>query len=327
LAVLAAPLLAAPQGGKDAPLAAYREQIPGSEIGFDMQPIPAGKFRMGSPETERGRNVDEGPAIEVAVDAFWMGRCEVTWDEYDQFNTDPERPQAKKPDGMSRPTPAYTEMTFGMGREGYPAIGMSHIAAREYCAWLSRKTGKFYRLPTEAEWEYACRAGSTTAYSFGDDPDGLDAHAFHAGNSGRELEPGAAPKPAYHKVGLKRPNAWGLCDMHGNVAEWVADTFLADAYAEAHGTTPRGNPYFPPGRDAKDRPIRFPHTLRGGSYQDAPAALRSAARRPSEPGWNQRDPQIPKSWWYLTEGQHLGFRVVRPVREPTAAERQKFESP
>ncbi|MFM1871329.1 MAG: Serine/threonine-protein kinase pkn1 [Planctomycetota bacterium] len=305
----------------------YKETIPGSEVQFALAPVAGGKFVMGSPDGQAGRGEDEGPAIEVSVEPFWMGVHEVTWAEYDRWNTDDKRPQSKKPDGVARPTPPYMDMTFNMGRDGYPAICMSHVAARQYCKWLSEKTGKFYRLPTEAEWEFACRAGAATAYSFGDDPKQLDEYAWHVGNSARVLEPGASPVPAYQLVGKKKPNAFGLYDMHGNVAEWVADKYLADVYAEANGAAPRANPYFPPGQDSRQRPIRFPHVLRGGSWRDTPEKLRSAARLKSESSWNERDPQIPKSWWYLTEGQHIGFRVVRPLKEPSAEERAKFESP
>ena len=305
----------------------YREKLPGSDVGFSMVPIAGATFLMGSPASEPGRKDDEGPQVDVQVEPFWMGRCEVTWAEYDLWGTDEQRPQSKKPDGVARPTPAYMDMTFNMGRDGYPAICMSHVAARQYCKWLSAKTGHFYRLPTEAEWEYACRAGTTTARSCGGEEQQLDAVAWHAGNSGRVLEPGAKPVPAYHEVGKKLVNAFGLHDMHGNVAEWVADHYLADAYTAARGVAPRRAPYFAPGRDDKDRPVRFPHVARGGSWRDEPALLRSAARQSSEPAWNTRDPQIPKSWWYLTDAQHIGFRVVRPRREPTAAERARFENP
>ncbi len=305
----------------------YREKIPGSDVQFAMAPVRGGRFTMGSPAGEPGRADHEGPPVEVVVESFWMGVHEVTWAEFDRWNTDDKRPQSKQPDGVSRPTPPYMDMTFNMGRDGYPAICMSHVAARQYCKWLSEQTGRFYRLPTEAEWEFACRAGSGTAYSFGDDPAKLDEHAWHAGNSRRVLEPGADPVPAYQQVGKKLANAFGLHDMHGNVAEWVADHYLADAYAAARGAAPRQDPYFPPPRDSRGRPARFPHVARGGSWRDAAPGLRSAARQASEPAWNERDPQIPRSWWYLTEGQHIGFRVVRPLREPTKEERARFEAP
>ncbi|MCR9246240.1 MAG: formylglycine-generating enzyme family protein [bacterium] len=302
----------------------YRQAIGDTGVEFEMVPIPGGSFTMGSAADEAGRQEHEGPALEVTVGPFWMGRCEVTWAEYDRWNEDEDRPQAKKPDGVARPTPAYMDMTFNMGREGFPAICMSHIAARQYCKWLSEKTGRFYRLATEAEWEYACRAGTTTPYSCAADQ--LDEHAWHKGNSPRELERGAAPQPAYHQVGKLAANPWGLHDMHGNVAEWVADHYLADAYAAANGAGPRVRPFFAPPKDKRGRPIRFPHVARGGSWMDDAAMLRSAARQKSEKVWNYQDPQIPKSWWYLTDGQHIGFRIVRPYREPSAAERARFEA-
>lgn len=322
--LLAIPVsLSAQQPGKGE-FTAYRQAIGDSGVGFDMVPIAGGTFTMGSPAGEAGRKDDEGPQVEVAVAPFWMAKCEVTWAEYDLWNTDTARPQSKKPDGVARPTPPYMDMTFNMGREGYPAICMSHIAAREYCKWLTGKTGVFHRLPTEAEWEYACRAGSQAPWACGDDKQ-LGEHAWFADNSARVLEQGAPPTPAYQKTGLKKPNAWGLHDMHGNVAEWVADTYLADAYAEANGKAPRREPFFPPKQDSRGRPVRFPHVARGGSWRDPAAALRSAARLASEPAWNQRDPQVPKSWWYLTEAQHIGFRVVRPQQAPTAEEQARFE--
>ncbi len=294
--------------------AAYTETIPGSEVTFDLVAVQGGTFLMGSPDGEPGCGDHEGPQTQVEVEPFWMGRCEVSWAEFDRWY-EADLPQNKKPDGTSKPTPPYMDMTFNMGRDGYPAICMSHIAARQYCAWLSKVTGKFYRLPTEAEWEYACRAGTTTAWSFGGDAEQIDAYAWHQGNS----------EKAYHKIGTKKANGWGLHDMHGNVAEWVADEFVPDLFAAERGAAPRKNPFFPPGLDKKGRPIRFSHALRGGSWQDPAALLRSGARRGSDTAWNKRDPQIPKSWWYLTEGQLVGFRVVRPLREPSPEERERFE--
>lgn len=294
----------------------YDQELPGGRAAIAMVPVPGGRFRMGSPAGESGRADNEGPQVEVEVGPFWMGRVEITWEQYDAWNTDEELPQAKKPDGMSRPTPPYTDMTFGMGRDGYPAICMTQEAAREYCAWLSRKTGRFHRLPTEAEWEYACRAGSTTAWSFGDDPAALGDHAVYAANNGN----------TYQKGGQKKPNAFGLFDMHGNVAEWCVDELVADWYGATGGTSPRTDPVAHP-RRTDGKPLRYPHVVRGGSWQDEPAMLRSAARRGSEPAWKQRDPQIPKSWWYFTDAPFVGFRVVRPLKEPSAEERARFENP
>src|SRR5262252_2945320 len=178
--------------------APYTETIPGSSVTFDLVPIPGGKFTMGSAAGEPGRGEDEGPQVQVAIEPFWMERCEARWEEYDRWY-EADLPQSKKPDGISKPTPAYTDMTFNMGRDGFPAICMSNIAARQYCAWLSKVTGHFYRLPTEAEWEYACRAGTTTRWSFGDDAKQLGDYAWFKGNAENK----------YHPVGLKKPNPWG----------------------------------------------------------------------------------------------------------------------
>jgi formylglycine-generating enzyme required for sulfatase activity len=298
--------------------AAYRETIPGAGVSFDMVPIPAGEFQIGSPKGEAGRQDDEGPQRRVRVDAFWMAKHEVTWGEFElwMLDLDVQRRQAEKraphandalADAVTRPTRPYADMSFGMGQDGYPAISMTQLAAKYYCEWLSAKTGRYYRLPTEAEWEYACRAGSTTAFSFGAGVEDLGEHAWFAGNSDEK----------YHKVGQKKPNAWGLFDMHGNVAEWVLDHYHKDAYARLAGDQPIVAPFLPPSAP-------YPQVVRGGSWQDEPAALRSAARRGSHADWKMQDPQIPQSVWYLTDAQFVGFRVVRPLAEPTAEEKARL---
>ena len=295
----------------------YTEVIESGDISFDMVPIPGGKFLMGSPEDEEGRNEDEGPQHEVEIKPFWMGKHEVTWDEYEiwMFNIDIQRRELNKveatdreklADAMTRPTKPYTDMTFGMGKKGYPAICMTQHAAKNYCKWLTAKTGRYYRLPTEAEWEYACRAGSKTAYSFGDDVDQLGDYAWYYDNC----------EDKYHPVGQKKPNAWGLYDMHGNVAEWTLDQYVPDFYVQFAGKTTL-NPWTAPLK-------LYPKAVRGGSWDDDPEALRSAARRGSSSDWKQQDPQLPQSIWYLTDALFLGFRVVRPLEQPTAEEKAKL---
>ena len=161
------------------PLAPYTETIPETQVTFDMVPVPAGTFEMGSPESEPGRQADEGPQHTVKLPAFYMGKIEVTWDEYDQFGFSLDLQRKRKlgtqlskegADAVSRPTPPYADESWGWGKEKQPVIGITHYSAVKYCEWLSAKTGKKYRLPTEAEWEYAARAGTKTAYSFGEDP-------------------------------------------------------------------------------------------------------------------------------------------------------------
>ncbi|WP_128548686.1 formylglycine-generating enzyme family protein [Larkinella soli] len=299
-------------------LQSYTQSIAGSTLTYDMVAIPGGEFMMGSPEAEKGRKPDEGPQHKVKIEPFWMGKMEVTWDLFDLFsfhNMEKEM-AAKNPgfdlaktDAVTRPSPPYVDMSFGMGRAGYPAINMTQYSAIKFCAWLYAKTGIFYRLPTEAEWEYACRAGTKTPYSFGADPKLLDQFAWFNGNSGG----------SYKKVGTKKPNPWGLHDMHGNVMEWTLDQYIPDYYAQkAKGTVTE--PY------AKVTQL-YPNSVRGGSWDDEPLVLRSAARTPSDPSWKVLDPQTPKSEWWLTSASFVGFRVVRPAKQPSEEEIKAYYNP
>ncbi|QDT96547.1 formylglycine-generating enzyme family protein [Gimesia aquarii] len=296
----------------------YTEKIANTDVTFDMVPIPGGEFVLGSPAGEKKREDDEGPQIKVKIEPFWMGKHEVTWNEYDvwSFNLDIQRrkltrvkadAKEKAADAVTRPTKPYTDMTFDMGHDGYPAICMTQLAAKTYCKWLSEKTGHYYRLPTEAEWEYACRAGTTTAYSFGDDPSKLDDYAWHYANC----------NDTYQKVGKKKPNPWGLYDMHGNVSEWVLDQYIPDAYKKWSG---KGTLKFPVNVPTK----LYPRIVRGGSWDDEPEELRSANRIYSSSDWKIQDPQLPQSIWYHTDAIMVGFRVVRPLKVPTAEERKKY---
>jgi formylglycine-generating enzyme required for sulfatase activity len=285
----------------------YTETLAGSAVKFDMVPIRGGVFTMGSPATERGRTPDEGPQHKVKIHPFWMGKTEMTWEAFDlyAFNRNLSKAVAAAPeasngaDAITRPTPPYSDPTFGYGRKGHPIISISHHAAMEFCRWLSLKTGKDYRLPTEAEWEYACRAGTTTPYSFGVTPGQLSQYAWFRLNS----------EDMPHAVGLKKPNAWGLFDMEGNVAEWVLDLYEKDAYKKFSAENPADSPVVIPGAE------HYPHVVRGGSWDDDAAKSRCAARRPSTKDWNQQDPQRPQSIWWLTDALHVGFRVVRPLEE------------
>ena len=269
-------------------------------------PIPGGTYLEGSPDKEKGHQANEGPQHPVRVKGFWMAKHEVTWDEFDTFwRAKPGRKGDKEPevpkdaDAVTRPTPPYADETFGHGREGFPVICVTYHAAMQYCRWLSVKTGKIYRLPTEAEWEWACRAGTTTRYSFGDDEKKLGDYAWFADNADDKPQP----------VGKKKPNPWGLHDMHGNVAEWCIDQYDPKYYASLPKDKVSLQPVKKPGAD------RFAHPVRGGSHIDKAALCRSAARMPSEKKWMEHDPNTPKSIWWLTTAEHVGFRVVRPIEE------------
>jgi formylglycine-generating enzyme required for sulfatase activity len=275
-------------------IARLREKLIHAPLPANMAPIPEGDFIMGSTNHK-----DEAPTHKVHIDPFYMDKYEVTWDEFRKFMFAKD----EGVDAVSRPTRPYVEMSFGMGIEGFPAISMTQHAANKYAEWLSQKAGQFYRLPTEAEWEYACRAGTTTAYSFGDDIKQLVNYAYFAINSDGK----------YQKVGLKLPNPWGLYDMHGNVMEWTLDQYSTDFYAHS----PAANPWNPATKP-------YPHAVRGGSWQDSAEMLTCSARVASDPSWKEQDPQLPKSIWYETDAQGLGFRLVRPLKIPSAEEMYKY---
>ena len=322
-------IVANPDPAKDG-MEAYTETIPLAEDAtIDLIPIPAGTFKIGSVDTEVGHQPDETPVKEVTIEPFWMAKLETTWNLYRPFmengmarnkdgtlNRDAdlytsEAPEMKEGetliDTVTQPTPPYMPMHFSMGdgySKDYPAIGITYHAANKFCEWLSAQTGHFYRLPTEAEWEYACRAGTTTAYSFGNDRAQLGEYAWFADNS--EFQ--------YQKVGTKKPNPWGLHDMHGNVAELTLDQYLPDAYAKLGDKAV--NPWNPP-------VTRHPTAFRGGHWDADPEMLRSATRGQTSTDLKIQDPQIPKSIWYYTDAPWLGFRIVRPLKTPTAEEMHK----
>jgi formylglycine-generating enzyme required for sulfatase activity len=300
---MAPPRHAAAQPSSTSAPAAYTETIPGTSVRFDMVPIPGGTFTIGSAASESARSPDEGPQQSVVIPPFWMEKTEVTWDEFDAFRLSQgvgrpgSQPTPTDADAITRPTPPYADESFGFGKGLQPVISVQHHAAMEYARWLSAKTGHAYRLPTEAEWEYAARAGTTTAYSFGNDAGKLGQYAWYAGDS--------AGRP--HPVGGKMPNPWGLFDMHGNVAEWCVDQYDASAYRRL--TAGAIGPVLLPTE------ARYPHAARGGSWDDDARRLRSAARRASSRDWNRRDPQSPQSIWWFTDATFVGFRVVRAVEE------------
>ena len=293
-----------------ADMKAYTGKVPKAGKDYGMVVIPGGEFLLGSPATEKGRKDDEGPQVKVKIEPFWMGTHEVAWDMYMAFMLTPDarfkdgtkkQPKPDEPivDAVSSPTAPYVDMTFGMGQDGYPAISMTEHAALKFCQWLSAQTGHYYRLPTEAEWEYAARAGTTTAYFWGDEASQLGDYAWFFDNSDGKSQP----------IGKKKPSPWGLYDICGNVAEWTLDQYSDKWYAGlAAGVE---SPFHQP-------TLQYPRVVRGGSWDDDPKDLRSASRRFSRDTWKQQDPQLPKSLWYHTNAQFLGFRLVRPLKIPSA---------
>jgi len=296
-------------GGKKENFAAYKETLQ-SGAQFDMTAVSGGSF------TWKGK--EESDILQVAVSPFWIGTKEVTWEEYDPFMNSvlPREKDGRLPDFMreqldneidaiSRPTPPYHPMTFGMARDGHPAVGMTQHAANKYCQWISYQTGHFYRLPTEAEWEYACRAGKETAYSWDDGSNAAD-YAWFGGEEASH----------YQKPGTKKPNPWGIHDMHGNVLEWTLDQ-----------SVPHRRQFFGKNQ-VKDPWVRatepYPLVTKGGHWKMKLEELKASASVPSDPIWKFEDPQEPKSIWYFTRTPWLGMRVVRPQTIPSVEEMYRY---
>ncbi|MCU0703030.1 MAG: formylglycine-generating enzyme family protein [Fimbriiglobus sp.] len=289
------------------------------EVTFDMVFVPGGTFEMGSPESETGRQANEGPVNKATVRDYWIAKYEVTWDVFDVWYRNaglPKRDEAVGqfeadnpgkelvPDAITRPTNPYVDDTYGHDREGKPAICMSHHSAMVFCHWLRLKTGKPYRLPTEAEWEYAARAGEKDAYGI---PKGakLEDFAWFKDNSKTD----DMPDGTTHKPGEKKANAFGLHDMHGNVAEWTLDLFDANLFA-ARAKDPLQAPAF-----THPKNVKWGHIVKGGSWADKPEDCRAARRLVSEIDWMDKDPNRPRSIWWLTEKDTIGFRMVLPADE------------
>jgi formylglycine-generating enzyme required for sulfatase activity len=307
----------------------FTENLVGSSISFEMVAVPGGTFQIGSPENEPFRNVNEGPIREVKVDPFFMAKIEVSWNEYLSFfkqtgaqgkTTDTYLKVDKEDvDAISGPTPPYGAPDQGWGKGKMPAMSMTHHAAEVYCQWLSEITGKTYRLPTEAEWEYGARGGSTTPYFFEGDPKryvkkGLRNKLFGIDTSGinsfinyveNSMARSAHPEEIFE-------NPFGLVNMLGNVAEFCADWYEADAFSQY----PDGILSNPTGPASGEE-----HVIRGGSYKDAADKVRCAFRDSTKSeSWMKTDPQIPKSVWWYSDCFHVGFRVVCEYNEPSVNE-------
>jgi len=272
----------------------------GDTVQFEMVLIPGGTFTMGSPEDETGRETDEGPQHQVKLAPFYLATTEVTLELFMVYYRETATARQDFPipssnpgvDAVTGPTPVYGDMTMGHGKKN-PAMGMTWQNAAAFCRWLSRKTGKEYRLPTEAEWEYSCRGGTESVYGIADKSEEPAPYAWYFDNSGR--------RP--HEVATRQPNAWGLFDMTGNVREWVSDFYAPDAYTGDAGRPMTVDPQGPAAGKL--------HVVRGGDHRSAVVALRCADRSVEEKSWKFGDPQMPKSkWWYPSVDQ-IGFRVAR----------------
>jgi formylglycine-generating enzyme required for sulfatase activity len=313
-------LLSESEASVEAEMKSYIEVIGGTSISFRMIPIKGGKFLMGSPETEVGRKQDESPQREIEIAPFWMEEHEVPWQEFSLFALkilrETRKAQTEREllaDAMASPTPPHTIAAISYGnssKSGYPASGMTLYMAQVYCKWLTIQTGRFYRLPTEAEWEYACRAGTTTVFSFGDSDKDVDEYAWYFDNSDGISK----------KVKQKKPNAWGLYDMHGNLSEWVLEQYDVETYSKRNSDS--GDPVVVPFQTG------FGQVLRGGNCEDDETSrLRSAARLFSISEWKKQDPIIPQSIWWTTDAPFTGFRIVRPLIPPTSEEElKKYEA-
>jgi len=298
----------------------FEETIPGTYESISMIAVPGGEFLLGSPNDEPFRREDEGPQKRVKVSDFYMGEIEVTWDQFWAFygetmsegRTPPEKIYANNTrpdlDAVSGPTPPFGNPDQGWGMGSRPAITMTHYAAETFCQWLSLKTGKHYRLPTEAEWEYAARGGTQTPYFFEGSPKKFSAKGFirrfvKADTTGINtfVIYGLNSKNRSQAPSEVQPNPFGLKNMLGNVMEYCSDWYAEDAYS----LLPDGaaNPKGPSSGEE--------YVVRGGQYNDDAASLRCAARGSTHnEAWLKTDPQKPKSIWWYSDVKGIGFRVV-----------------
>lgn len=295
----------------------FTEQIPETSVAFDMVAIPAGSFTMGSPSEEQFRGSNEGPQVKVNISEFWMGKAEVSWDEFLAFFAETnsqghaEDIQTEVPedvDAITGPTAPWGAPDQGWGKETRPAITMSHHAVQVYCEWLSQKTGKKYRLPTEAEWEYANRGGKDTPYFFEGSPKDYTKQGFMKSifKPDTEIISDYTVYSLNSQMQTQEPssvqeNPFGLLNMAGNVWEFTADYYADDTFSQYGGevTDPKGP------EDGTE------YVIKGGAFDSDAIELRSANRDQTQTErWLVTDPQMPKSIWWYSDSKNVGFRVV-----------------
>ena len=280
-------------------------------ISFVMKKPPSGLYSFDD------KNKNNQP-ISIQLNSFWMGIHEVTWDEYNIFMlTDKLRTKdgfladlnnlENEVEILARPTLPYHAMSFGMPEKKHPAISMTHHAAIKYTQWLSYITGRFYRLPTEAEWNYVFKNGYK---NWNDILKNINKHAWFKDNS----------RESYHLIGSKLPNQWGFYDLLGNVSEWVLDQYTENRYDYFKEKALENNLLVNPWIRSK-KP--YPHTTMGGSWNDDFETIKKK-RMPSSSDWKSADPQIPKSIWYHTSAPWVGFRLVSTDKIPTLEEMYEY---
>lgn len=303
----------------------FTEYILGTRASFEMKAIPGGTFKMGSPDTEPFRRDDEGPAKNVTLTRFFMSEVEVTWNMYWAFYGETmsegrippevifEHNSNPDVDAVSGPTPPFGSPDQGWGAGERPAITMTHYGAETFCQWLSMKTGKTYRLPTEAEWEYAARGGTETPYFFPGNPkkfsyEGFWRKLFKADTAviNTYVVYNKNSKNRTQEPSFVRANPFGLKNMLGNVMEYCSDWYAADAYSQLQdGAT-----------DPLGPETGTEHVVRGGMFQDDAANVRTAARGSTDHDmWLKTDPQMPKSIWWYSDIKSIGFRIVCEMPE------------
>jgi len=290
----------------------YDMPIPGTDVVFSMEPIPGGEITIGSDKRH------------YRVEPFWLGRYEVTWAEYNrfmdlydafkQFQIDRTRTvnESNEVDAITAPTPLYEPTyTFEYGDDPQqPAVTVTQYSAKQYTKWLAAITGQQFRLPAEAEWEHAARAGTTTLWHFGDSVMDLGDYAWFD-----ETTDGEGPQ----KVGQKKPNAWGLYDMLGNVGELVLDG--------PDSTSPSGDKVLDAATDWIHATTPDQRKVCGGSWESSGDDCTSTSRMLTvHEEWKDVDPNIPKSPWWFTDdpARGVGFRILRPLKKVSREEMEEY---